>query len=53
VLSYGVTVPSGHIALGVPAKIRENVSFGPDKIQFVVDNYVGRAKRFRAELRLL
>lgn len=53
VLSYGVTVPTGHIALGVPAKIRENTSFGPDKIRFVVDNYVDRAKRFRTELRLL
>jgi carbonic anhydrase/acetyltransferase-like protein (isoleucine patch superfamily) len=53
VLSYGFHVPSGHVALGVPAKTRPNTSFGPDKIQIVVDSYVGRAKMFRTELRRL
>jgi carbonic anhydrase/acetyltransferase-like protein (isoleucine patch superfamily) len=51
VLSYGGFVPSGHIALGVPAKTRENKSFGPEAIQVVVDSYVERAARFRTELR--
>jgi len=53
VLSYGGHVPAGHIALGVPARTRENTSFGPDKIAMVVDSYVGRAKQFRTELRRL
>ncbi|MFF5990092.1 gamma carbonic anhydrase family protein [Prauserella flavalba] len=53
VLSYNSHVPSGHIALGVPAKTRPNTSFGPEKIAGVVDSYVERAKRFRAELRRL
>ncbi|PXY27062.1 gamma carbonic anhydrase family protein [Prauserella muralis] len=51
VLSYRSHVPSGHIALGVPAKTRPNTSFGPDQIAAVVESYVRRAKRFRAELR--
>lgn len=53
VLSYGSRVESGHIALGVPARSRPNTSFGPDQIAGVVDSYVQRAKRFRAELRRL
>ncbi|MEC3973747.1 gamma carbonic anhydrase family protein [Amycolatopsis sp. H20-H5] len=53
VLSYGSHVLAGYIALGVPAKTRENTSFGPDKIQLVVDSYVRRAARFRTELRRL
>ena len=53
VLSYNGHVPSGHIALGVPAKIRENTSFGPDNIAMVVDSYVARGQRFRTELRRL
>jgi carbonic anhydrase/acetyltransferase-like protein (isoleucine patch superfamily) len=53
VLSYGFYVPSGHVALGVPAKTRPNTSFGPELIRGVVDSYVGRAKQFRAELRRL
>lgn len=53
VLSYGAHVPSGHIALGVPAKTRPNASFGPERIAAVVDGYVERAKRYRDELRLL
>ncbi|AIJ21638.1 MULTISPECIES: gamma carbonic anhydrase family protein [Amycolatopsis] len=51
VLSYSSHVPSGHIALGVPAKVRENKSFGPEKIQRVVDGYVERAQWFRGALR--
>jgi carbonic anhydrase/acetyltransferase-like protein (isoleucine patch superfamily) len=53
VLSYRSHVPSGHIALGVPAKTRPNTSFGPEAIQQVVDSYVKRAERFRRELRRL
>ncbi|WP_236794145.1 gamma carbonic anhydrase family protein [Amycolatopsis sp. GM8] len=53
VLSYRSHVPSGHIALGVPAKTRPNTSFGPDAIQQVVEKYVERAKLYRAELRRL
>ncbi|MBN6033595.1 gamma carbonic anhydrase family protein [Amycolatopsis sp. 195334CR] len=53
VLSYGSKVAAGEIALGVPAKTRENKSFGPEMIEAVVASYVGRAARFRAELRLL
>ncbi|WP_086843075.1 gamma carbonic anhydrase family protein [Amycolatopsis kentuckyensis] len=53
VLSYGSHVKTGEIALGVPAKVRENKSFGPENIAMVVDSYVERGKRFRAELRRL
>ncbi|MFC4000610.1 gamma carbonic anhydrase family protein [Prauserella oleivorans] len=53
VVSYRGHVPSGHIALGVPARTRPNTSFGPEAIARVVDSYVQRAKRFRAELRRL
>lgn len=53
VLSYDSRVVSGHIALGVPAKTRPNTAFGPEQIAAVVDSYVARAKRFRAELRRL
>lgn len=53
VLSYRSRVPSGHIALGVPAKTRRNTSFGPEAIQGVVDSYVRRAKLFREQLRRL
>ncbi|WAL64272.1 gamma carbonic anhydrase family protein [Amycolatopsis cynarae] len=53
VLSYGSHVPSGHIALGVPAKTRPNTSFGPDSIRQVVDSYVERAALFREQLRRL
>jgi carbonic anhydrase/acetyltransferase-like protein (isoleucine patch superfamily) len=53
VLSYGFHVPSGHVALGVPAKTRPNNSFGPDMIKQVVDGYVERAKYFSTALRRL
>ncbi|HEV7978785.1 gamma carbonic anhydrase family protein [Amycolatopsis sp.] len=51
VLSYGFHVPSGQVALGVPAKTRPNNSFGPDMIKLVVDGYVERAKYFSTALR--
>lgn len=53
VVSYRGHVPSGHIALGVPARTRENTSLGADAIARIVDGYVERAKRYRAELRRL
>ena len=53
VLSYGSTVRTGEIALGVPAKTRENKSFSAEQIAQVVDSYVRRAARFREELRRL
>ena len=53
VLSYNGHVPAGHIALGVPARTRPNASFGPERIARIVDSYVQRAQRFRAELRRL
>jgi carbonic anhydrase/acetyltransferase-like protein (isoleucine patch superfamily) len=53
VLSYGFHVPSGHVALGVPAKTRPNKSFGPEMIAQVVDGYVSRGARFRTDLRRL
>jgi carbonic anhydrase/acetyltransferase-like protein (isoleucine patch superfamily) len=53
VLSYGSRVSSGQIALGVPAKSRPNTSFGPDRINEVVEGYVRRADLFRTELRRL
>jgi carbonic anhydrase/acetyltransferase-like protein (isoleucine patch superfamily) len=53
VLSYGFHVPSGHVALGVPAKTRPNKSFGPEMIAQVVDSYVSRGARFRTDLRRL
>ncbi|WP_116040672.1 gamma carbonic anhydrase family protein [Amycolatopsis palatopharyngis] len=53
VLSYGGRVGPGEVALGVPAKNRPNTSFGPDKIQAVVESYVKRGEWFRTELRRL
>jgi carbonic anhydrase/acetyltransferase-like protein (isoleucine patch superfamily) len=53
VLSYRFHVPSGHVALGVPAKTRPNKSFGPEMIAQVVDSYVSRGARFRTDLRRL
>jgi len=53
VLSYRSHVPSGHIALGVPARTRPNSSFGSEQIQGVVDSYVRRAVQYRKDLRRL
>ncbi|TCP52031.1 carbonic anhydrase/acetyltransferase-like protein (isoleucine patch superfamily) [Tamaricihabitans halophyticus] len=53
VVSYRGYVPAGQLALGVPAKCRDNTSFGPEAVQRVVDNYVRNAAHFRAELRRL
>ena len=53
VLSYRSHVPSGHIALGVPARTRPNTSFSPEAIKGVVENYVHRAQWFRKDLKRL
>jgi carbonic anhydrase/acetyltransferase-like protein (isoleucine patch superfamily) len=53
VLSYRSHVPSGHVALGVPAKTRPNTSFDAASIKRVVDGYVERAEVFRTQLRRL
>lgn len=53
VLSYGARVGAGEVALGVPAKNRPNISFGPEKIEAVVDSYVKRGAWFRTDLRRL
>ena len=45
-------VPSGAVALGVPAKIREGMA-NLDDIADGVANYRARAKQYRAELRRL
>lgn len=53
VVSYRGHVGSGQIALGVPAKCRENTSLPPEGIAAIVEGYVANAKRFRTELRRL
>lgn len=45
-------VPPGAVALGVPAKIREDAA-DPDELLDSAVSYVARARRFRAELRRL
>jgi carbonic anhydrase/acetyltransferase-like protein (isoleucine patch superfamily) len=43
-------VPSGAMALGVPAKIRENCVV-PEMISLAAASYVANGKRFKAEMR--
>lgn len=50
VVTGGTVVPPGAMALGIPAKIRENAADQAD-IMRGMQSYVDRAKRFRAELR--
>jgi carbonic anhydrase/acetyltransferase-like protein (isoleucine patch superfamily) len=45
-------VPSGAMALGIPAKIKEN-AVDPLAIQVARDSYVHRVGRYKAELRRL
>jgi carbonic anhydrase/acetyltransferase-like protein (isoleucine patch superfamily) len=45
-------VPSGALALGVPARIREGAA-NPALITGGSDNYIGRSRRYREELRRL
>ena len=46
----GVEVPTGMMALGVPAKLRES-SVDAAFIQATVDGYVAKVVRYRAEMR--
>lgn len=45
-------VPSGHIALGVPARMRPTARL-PDWVAEAVDLYVEMGRRYRTELRLI
>ena len=48
----GMVVPSGAMALGVPARLRPD-TVDLEMVMFGVRNYVQRAERFRRELRRL
>jgi carbonic anhydrase/acetyltransferase-like protein (isoleucine patch superfamily) len=50
VVTNRMVVPPGAMALGVPAKIRENASNFEQNLRDA-DNYVQRGKRYRAEMR--
>ena len=52
VVSNGIEVPSGAMALGVPAKMRLD-AVAPGTFDEAVEAYVVRARRFRDELRLV
>ena len=52
VVSNGVEVPSRAMALGVPAKIREN-AVPEGSFDDAVARYVANGKRYREELRLI
>ena len=50
VVSGGTVVPSGAMALGIPAKIRPDC-VTPEMISLGMQSYVHRSHRYRAELR--
>jgi carbonic anhydrase/acetyltransferase-like protein (isoleucine patch superfamily) len=52
VVPNDMEVPSGAMALGIPAKVREGV-IQPGSFQFGVDLYVENGNRYREELRRL
>lgn len=52
VVPAGVVVPPGAMALGVPAKVREN-AVSPEAISLPMRSYVERAEQYRAQLRRL
>jgi carbonic anhydrase/acetyltransferase-like protein (isoleucine patch superfamily) len=49
VVREGTRVPSGALALGVPAAVREGGS-KPDAVERAVANYVANGRRYRTEL---
>ncbi len=51
VVTNGMEVPSGHMALGIPAKIRPGGDDLEAGIRMGMLSYVARAQRYRAELR--
>ena len=50
VVTGGTIVPTAAMALGIPAKIRENMA-NQEEISLGVESYVNRGKWFREELR--
>lgn len=52
VVTNDTEVPSGALALGVPAKIRENAA-SVEMIEDAVAKYVARASQYRSQLRRL
>ena len=48
----GMEVPSGAMALGVPAQLREG-AVTPGQFEEAVVSYVERGRRFRTEMRRL
>ncbi|MBW0106358.1 gamma carbonic anhydrase family protein [Pseudonocardia sp. KRD291] len=53
VVSPNAHVPAYRMALGVPARVREDYEVPADRWRYAVESYVARGKRFRAELRRL
>ena len=51
VVTNGMEVPSGHMALGIPAKIRPGGDDLEAGIRMGMESYVARAQRYRRELR--
>ena len=52
VVPNGMVVPSGAMALGIPAKLREGV-VTPGMIELGMHSYVTRGHRYRKEMRRL
>jgi carbonic anhydrase/acetyltransferase-like protein (isoleucine patch superfamily) len=52
VVPNNMEVPANAMALGVPAKIRENAS-SPEMIALAMQSYVDRSKRYRETMRLI
>lgn len=52
VVTNDMEVPSGAMALGIPAKIKPD-SVNPDMIKDAVEKYVERAQLFRSQMRRL
>lgn len=53
VVSPKARIPARAMALGVPARVREGYAVPDGRYRYAVESYVARAKRIRAELRLL
>ncbi|MDT7772263.1 MAG: hypothetical protein QOC67_1187, partial [Pseudonocardiales bacterium] len=53
VVSPNSHVPARRMALGVPARVREDYEVPAGAFKYAVDSYVERGKKFRTELRRL
>lgn len=53
VITFDGHVPTGHIAMGIPARNRENTLFPMEQVATIVDDYVRCAQRYRREMRRL